>query len=266
MNTTKTPVQPWPTTVALRVQVAVLLLITLPLWWLISYTHITVPGFAMALCHGTVAAAVTAVRLPSAPWWTLLQAVFPMAVVIGITIPLSPSVWLGAFVVLWLVNRNTLHERIPLYCSGRLVPQALEGILPCGSFRFVDLGCGLGGVLARLRQTYPQSHFEGVESAPLPWLIAWLRLLRYRNCRVRWGNFWTISLAEYQVVYCFLSPEPMPRLWSKVCAELRPGACLISNTFAIPQAPPPDNILHPPGSSGPLYVWRMTAAPCGCGC
>ena len=156
-----------------------------------------------------------------------------------------------------MIESNAAGERVPLYLSGRATAQALSRILPTGPVRFIDLGCGPGGLLARLSRAHPEVCFEGVESAPLPWLAARLRLVRRRHCRVQWGDLWALPLEEYDVVYCFLSPAPMARLWAKACAELRPGALFISNTFTLPDAPPPAQVVEVIGGSGPLYVWRM---------
>jgi len=67
--------------------------------------------------------------------------------------------------------------------------------------------------------------------------LAWLRCLGRANCRVYYRSLWDEPLGDYDVAYCFLSPAPMPRLWQKVQAEMRPGSRLISNTFAIPGVP-----------------------------
>ncbi|CAK0779945.1 Trans-aconitate methyltransferase [Gammaproteobacteria bacterium] len=246
----------WPIGIALLVQLVTLFLITLPLVLSTVHTGISIPPAAIPLLQGMVAAGITAV-LPLARWWILLQALFPTAVVVGLVVRLSPLIWLGAFAVIWLINRNAVSERVPIYLSGRSASQILSTLLPSGPFRFVDLGCGPGGLLARLADIHPQGCFDGVESAPLPWLMARLRLARRSNCRIWWGNFWALPLGEYDVVYCFLSPAPMARLWTKARAELRPGSLFVSNTFAIPNAPSPDHVLELSDLSGPLYVWRI---------
>ena len=46
------------------------------------------------------------------------------------------------------------------------------------------------------------------------------------------------ELAYYDVVYAFLSPEPMPRLWEKVKDEMLPGSIFVSNSFAVPNIEP----------------------------
>jgi len=50
-------------------------------------------------------------------------------------------------------------------------------------------------------------------------------------------TLWIRSLVEapsqFLVVYCFLSPVPMPPLFDKARREMRPGSLLISNSFQI---------------------------------
>ena len=62
-------------------------------------------------------------------------------------------------------------------------------------------------------------------------------------------------MAEFGVVYCFLSPQPMAELWRKARAELRPGALFISNSFAVPGVSPDFTVEV--GGRQRLLVWRM---------
>ncbi|CAK0741930.1 conserved membrane hypothetical protein [Gammaproteobacteria bacterium] len=242
----------WPVSAVLLVQIIVLLTTS----WLVLAAGVSLPAIVVVTFQGVLAAVITA-RLSLARWWILFQLLFPFAFTLGLAVRLPPLAWLGAFVVVWIIERNTVRERVPLYLSGGAACRALNTLLPGGQFRFIDLGCGPGGLLARLAVLHPQGHFEGVESAPLPWLIARLLLGWRGNCRVRWGNFWDLTLGEYDVVYCFLSPAPMEQLWIKAQDELRPGALLVSNTFIAPNAPPPSQVLPLSDFSGPLYVWRI---------
>mgnify|MGYP006204041339 CR=1 FL=1 len=97
---------------------------------------------------------------------------------------------------------------------------------------------GLAGTLSRLARDFPAAQFIGVETAPLTFALSWLRCLPRRNCHIRLLSLWRVDLAEYDVVYCFLSPAPMAALWDKAHAEMRPGALLISNSFAVPGVEP----------------------------
>jgi len=171
-----------------------------------------------------------------------------------------PSWWfLVAFVVLLLVNWNSFRERVPLYLSGartrRRLSERLSG-LP-SDFRFVDLGCGLGGTLAQLARDYPGARLMGVETAPLVFLLAWLRCLPYRNCRVRYRSLWQEDLAAYDAVYCFLSPAPMAELWAKARREMRRGALLISNSFEVPGVAPGEIIELNDWRESRLLLWHL---------
>jgi hypothetical protein len=105
----------------------------------------------------------------------------------------------------------------------------------------------------------------GIESAPLNWLIAKLRLgVRGGKTDIRFGNLWDVDLSDFDIVYAYLSPAPMPRLWEKVCREMKPGSLFVSNTFLI--STPDGNInadeiveIAKPGdfTQARLLIWRL---------
>jgi predicted O-methyltransferase YrrM len=75
------------------------------------------------------------------------------------------------------------------------------------------------------------------------------------NTYLKYGNFWDEDLSRYDMVYCFLSPEPMPALYRKACAEMRPGSLIISNSFDVPGVPA-DEILDRRHTR--LFFWRLS--------
>jgi hypothetical protein len=162
-----------------------------------------------------------------------------------------------------LVFWNTYRTQVPLYLSSNQVWKALENFLPQPkldkSFRFIDIGSGLGGVLTHLASNRSDGDYSGVESAPLPFLWSWLRIRlgSYRQCRVHWGNLWDYNLGHYDVVFAYLSPAPMERLWYKAQAEMRPGTLLISSTFTVPGHKPFETVQVDDLHHSTLLVWRM---------
>ncbi len=209
------------------------------LWWLV------VPQFAIAalpalLLQGGVAALLGLVlRLPR--WWLSINLLLPLTLISLLALELPPWLYLLGFALLLLVQWNSAGERVPLYLSNRHTWQALAEQLPAGRpFHFVDLGSGLGGTLCYLAGKYPQGQFSGIESAPLPYALAWLRckLARRKNIRLHYGSIWDARLKDYDLIYAFLSPAPMARLEQKWQSEQRAGATLISNSFAMPSASP----------------------------
>ena len=213
------------------------------------------PGVVLLL--GTLAVG-TGRGLALPPRWIPFLLGFPWIVVLLLRHPLPGWAWLLAFAVLLLVYGGGVLTRVPLYNSNRAAWEALLTLLPPRPVRFADLGAGLGGPLAFLAGARPDSSFYGVEASPLTWLAAWLRTLPRRgNCRIRWGSLWREELCEYDVVYAFLSPAPMPALWAKARREMKPGSLLVSNTFAIPGQEPHLRIPLTGRRDACLLVWKF---------
>ena len=198
-----------------------------------------------------------------AKWWLLLQLLFAPAIVIMLMIDLSPNIYLGAFLVLLLVYWSTFRSQVPLYLSSVQVWLSLESFLPAkknhSSFTFLDLGSGLGGVLTHLASSRPDGQYAGVEIAPIPFLLSWLRIRLggYRNLRIHWGSLWDCDLSQYDVVFAYLSPVPMESLWQKARSEMRPGTLFISSSFAIPDQSPHETVLVNDLHRSSLFIWHM---------
>lgn len=219
-------------------------------------------GLLGAACLQGVCAALIGERLGLSTWWRPINLAFVPGLVLLQDHALPPWLLLAGFVVLLLLNWNALVERVPLYLTGapaeRLLTARLS-TLPAG-FRFVDLGSGLGGTLARLAKAYPNGQFLGVETAPLTFALCWLRCLPRGNCRVRFRSLWRVDLGDFDAVYCFLSPAPMPALWQKARTEMKPTALLISNTFEVPGVPAEESLPLNDWRGSSLLVWRPGAA------
>lgn len=211
-----------------------------------------------ALGQGALAAALGH-GLGLRRWWLPLNLAFVPAL-LALHGRAWPAWWfLAAFLALLLINWNSFRERVPLYLSGartrRRLSERLAG-LPA-DFRFVDLGCGLGGALVQLARDYPRARLVGVETAPLPFLLAWLRCLPHRNCQVRYRSLWDEPLGDYDAVYCFLSPAPMAALWAKARREMRAGSLLISNSFEVPGVPAGEVIELHDWRASRLLLWHL---------
>lgn len=173
------------------------------------------------------------------PRWILMQGALPFLVraLWGAAVP--AWIYLALFAALALVFGGGLLSRVPLYHASRDAWEKLEDLVPDQpGLRFVDLGCGFGGPVARLATRRPEGIFVGVEASPFTWLVAWLRCLPRRNAHIRLGSLWRTDLAGFDVAYAFLSPVPMPALWAKARREMRPGTRFISHSFDVPGATP----------------------------
>lgn len=189
-------------------------------------------------------------------WWRAIHAVFmPLAWAVQ-QLAIDPGWFLLAAIVLLLVYRGALSGQVPLYLSNRETVAALGELLEArGPCRFLDLGSGVGSTVVPLADTLPEHHFTGVENAPLTWLAGRLLGLGRPNLVCRWADLWQVDLGEYDVVYAFLSPAPMPGLWEKVEREMRPGSLFVSNSFPVPGVVPGQVVDVPCTPARPLYCY-----------
>ena len=120
--------------------------------------------------------------------------------------------------------------------------------------RILDAGCGQGAGLVELRAEFADAELVGIEwSRSLRLLCAW----RCRWARVRRGDLWGESWADYDLVYMFQRPESLARALDKARREMRAGAWLVSLEFA-DQATPATTVLRRAGQR-PLWLYRMPA-------
>lgn len=239
---------------ALLAQLAATVLVAL----LAFFTPLTAPGqplLAAAALQGLAAASIAHWR--KAPqWWLAIHLGFMPLVVLANGLHLPAGLWFGGFVLLLLVFWRTDRSRVPLYLSNAATAAAVADLLPPTPCAVIDLGCGDGGLLARLARLRPDCRFVGIEHAPLPWLLARLRCRGLGNVSIRYGSFWQDSLADYQVIYAFLSPAPMSALEAKAAAECRPGSLLISNSFPFEDGRPQAVVTVADRRATRLYCYR----------
>lgn len=212
---------------------------------------------AIAAAQGTCAL-VIAWLLKSPIWWLPIHFSFLPLIVMGRRLELPSWIWLTGFLFLLLVFWRTNNSRIPLYLTNLKSREAILHLIPTTSCRVIDLGCGDGTLLRYLAHARPDCFFVGLEHAPLTWAWAWLSVRGLSNISIRRRNFWTHPLTGYAVVYAFLSPVPMARLWVKVQTETSPGARLISNSFAVPKTTPHFSVEVSDRRRTQLYIYLPT--------
>lgn len=208
-----------------------------------------------ALAVQGVAAFLLSRQLGQPAWWQAINgAFFPLAW-LALRLDIHPAWYLAAFAILALTSLGSLKTRVPLYLSSReAVDAVVRRLPPRPGLQVIDLGCGLGGWLAGLGAARSDLRLSGVEMAPLNWLLSRLRL--GGRADIRLGSLWEADLSGYDVVYAYLSPAPMGRLWDKVQREMRPGTLFVSNSFAVPGVTPDETVELHDFSQARLLIWR----------
>ena len=234
---------------------AVILVLSIA-WPYFGWTAEAMPWLETSLAIGGVALIFATIsRQPW--WWRVIHGGFMPLVWLTNSMAIDPMWFLAAFILLLLVYRGALSGQVPLYLSNKETVAALAELLAeRGDCRFLDLGAGLGSTTVPLADALPDSRFTGYENAPLTWLVGRFFSLGYANIRWRWGDMWRANLAEYDVVYAFLSPAPMARLWSKVEREMAPGSLFITNSFPAPGIVPTRVIEVDCTPARPLYCYQ----------
>ena len=217
-----------------------------PAWW------------QLALVQGGVAALLSYL-LQQPTWWPPLHFIFFPAILLAQQASVPTWLYLAAFLMLVLFYWSTFRTRVPLYLSDSKAWQALVPLLPeTRAFRFIDVGSGLGDVPFFLESRFQKGHFYGTEIAPAPWLISRVRTW-FKRSRVVFmrRDYTALDLADFDVVFAFLSPAVMPALWEQAQAQMQSGSLFISLSFGVQAREPDHEIALAVGARHTLYAWRM---------
>ncbi|MEK9671531.1 MAG: hypothetical protein VW268_03390 [Rhodospirillaceae bacterium] len=218
-----------------------------------------VPPWALCTVWGLTAAAVS-LPLGLSRWWLPVQALAPVLLWAALKADIPGWLVPAALVLMLGVYWNAVGEGVPLYRSDLMTRRALEGLVPDRpGARVADLGSGLGGTLLHLSKARPGAAFTGVETAPLVYAACRLRHLisPSGNLQFRFQSLWRTDLSAFDMVYCFLSPVPMPQLFAKAAREMPRGSILVSNTFEVPNHAPDEVVELTDGRRTRLLIWHM---------
>ena len=207
-------------------------------------------AFTLATAFGVASA-----LLIERPWRRGATAAgFPLLTLAsGLAAALPAWLWLIPLALLLALYPLRAWRDAPLFPTPRRALDRLASplALPADA-RLLDAGCGLGDGLRALQSAWPSARVEGVEWS---WLLAALSALRCRHARIHRADMWAWPWGGFDLVYLFQRPESMARAWHKACAEMSPGAWLVSLEFDIPGRAP--EVDCPLGGGRSLRAWRV---------
>ena len=149
----------------------------------------------------------------------------------------------------------------PMPTSPRVKAVLLEAIPADLEGTIFELGSGWGTLAIPLARRFPRCTVVAYELSPVPWLASRVRhaLRPLPNLTLLRADFHQAPLADAALVVCYLFPSAMRALKPKLESELRPGAIVVSNFFAVPGWQPQrvrtaNDLYH-----SKVYLYRMPA-------
>ncbi len=180
------------------------------------------------------------------PWIIAVLAI--IALLVGAKIVLATSVVSVLPLTRGAMFHPSAHIRVRTFLDA--MPMSPGELL-------IDIGCGDARVLRGAHKRYGV-RAVGFEVNPLAYALARLKTLFLRGVDIRMSNFWKVDIGEGDIIFCYLFPDVMKDLRTKLESELRKGARVVSCNFPIPGWTALD-IRYPDSSlnNDPIYFYRF---------
>lgn len=219
--------------------------------------NLSFPIFTLVLMQALLAT-LFSYLVVMASWWRWIHFCFPVAVWVMSGWHVPNEIYLAGFIISLSLFWTTFRSQVPFFPSRPIVWQQVAKLIPQDKpVRLIDIGSGLGDMAMHIAKLRPDSHIEGIEIAPLPWVISYVRAkIRRSSATFKMGDYRALDFANYDVIFAYLSPAAMLNLWGKASQEMLPGSLLISLEFEIPGVTP--SMCIPGNKKSPMiYVWKM---------
>jgi len=223
-----------------------------------KYLPMTLPELLFLIIQGLVAA-LLARALKLAIWWQWILFIFPLAIWLALKLDLTPSFLFGGFLIFVLMYWSVFLTQVPYYPSGQGACDIVAKLIDHQKqLKILEIGSGLGGFSIQLAKIHPNSTYMGIEIAPLPFLISLIRS-KYQGSKVSFklGNYEKVDFAHFDLVFAYLSPAAMPKLYEQCKAQMKPGSVLVSYEFNVPGVKP-SNTLESELDSKLTYLYQIT--------
>ena len=221
------------------------------------YTVLSFPILLLVIMQALFAS-LFSYWLGMASWWRLIHFSFPVVIWLMSQWQVPSEIYLTGFMFSLGLFWTTFRSQVPFFPSRPIVWQQLARLIPQDRpIRLIDIGSGLGDVAMHIAKIRTDSLVEGVEVAPLPWLISYVRgKMRGSAAIFKMGDYRSLNFTNYDVVFAYLSPAAMPALWQKASQEMKAGSLLISLEFEVPGIAPSLRIAGAENSPM-IYVWKL---------
>jgi len=141
--------------------------------------------------------------------------------------------------------------------TSRAVRAVMLELVPADATGTVyELGSGWGGLARALARRCAGAQVVAVEASLVPWAFSALvqRVSPLSNLRIVRGDFFEQPLGDADVLVCYLFTGGMQALAERV--KLKPGAVLVTSTFALPGRAADDTVRARDLYASPVYRYR----------
>jgi len=245
-----------PATLAVLIQVAAFMVVFICVLIVSSFFAVRFSVLTLVMMQSASAIALCTLA-GMAVWWRWIHGVFPLAMLLMSMLSVPNEVYLIGFLVSLSVFWTTFRSQVPFFPSRPIVREKVAELIPQDqTIRMIDIGSGLGDLSMHIAKIKTNSQVEGIEIAPMPWLISVIRAwLKRSSATFILGDYHALDFAQYNLVFAYLSPAAMSALWQKAHQEMQTGSLLVSYEFEIPHIPPTFTIKD--DSHPTIFVWEM---------
>ena len=99
-----------------------------------------------------------------------------------------------------------------------------------------DIGCGDGRIICAASNAGAKG--VGYEIFLAPYFFAKIKSLFYKNCKIKFKDFWRADLSDADIIYIFLIPQQYKKLEKKLRNELKKGTKVIAYVWPIEEWQP----------------------------
>jgi hypothetical protein len=154
-------------------------------------------------------------------------------------------VWAITWFVLFIFNQVVYGYGVPYVPTPDYKIQKLIDIIQMKkNAHFLDIWCGDGRVVEALKREFPHVECSGIENSYYPYFLAQRRRRKssVSYSIIKW-NLFKMDISNYDVIYCYLLPVHMKRVWEKISSECKVWTLLYSSAFEIADKKPKEKIL-----------------------
>jgi precorrin-6B methylase 2 len=150
---------------------------------------------------------------------------------------------LAAFLLLAIIGfvMASFRDKVPFVPTPRkIVKRMVEMADILANEKICDLGSGSGRIIFTVAKFHRENLIVGIEKSLTLRLVSkffrWLHLASKKRIQIINQDFFNIDLYDYDVIFCFLTPEAM-RILAPKFQTLKPGSRIISYMFPLENQP-----------------------------